>query len=254
MVPTEPDRRPASQVFRRRIALRLWLVFAVLVPAEHPRAQQVLDRVTMISAVEVPTADGQLYRVSYEYEFPQRRTVFIDGIGVVSARGQLTYLSSDPVIRFLDGFGGRVLHTARIEDPVRVMGGNSSDLPRESEFPEAYRQGRWLGHQPFADATISILDRYFPAGYRAYRRADRQQFLTMFSTLPPVSDRVTARVAVLVSSPADASAHDVVFTLQVSAWERRSHSEWRSELTAESEAAVQKFVTELLAAFQRGSK
>ena len=201
-----------------------------------------------------PRPNGLIYRVTYEYDFPARHRVFIDGVGAMPARGRLTYLSSGDTIRFLDTFGGQTLHTARIEDPVRFMGGNASDLPRESDFPEAYRQGRWVGKRSFAEAALSVLDRYFPSGYRAYRRADRQHFLTMFATLPPVSKRVTARVAVLLSSPADANPNDVAFTMQFSAQERRSHSEWRSDLADDTEAAVQKFVSEVLVTLQSALK
>ena len=63
-----------------------------------------------------------------------------------------------------------------------------------------------------------------------------------------------AVVALLVASPADANPNDLMFTMRFSARERRSHSEWRRELGADSRAAVQKFVQEVLGALQHGSK
>jgi hypothetical protein len=231
------------------------LVACVLAALPSPaRAQSSTARVKVSTLVEVPAPEGPLYRVTYQYEFPERDTVFIDGIGTMPAHGELTYLLSAKSVRFLDAFGGRLLHTEPLEDPVRLMGGDTADLPREADFPEAYRQGRWAGTRLFADVVISVLDQYFPRGYRAYRRSDRQNFLTMFATLPPVSDRVTAAVAVLVSAPADANPNDVVFTLQFQGRERRSHTEWRNELGGDTEAAVQKFIREVLAALQRGPK
>lgn len=221
------------------------------------RAQPAKERVTVSMLIEVPTPEGLLFRVTYQYDFPGRDTVFIDGVGTMPARGELTYLLSGQSVRFLDAFGGRVLHTAPLDDPIRLMGGGTgtgADLPRETDFPEAYRQGRWAGTRPFADVVITVLDKYFPRGYRAYRRADRQNFLTMFATLPPVSDRVSAAVAVLVSAPAEANPNDVVFTMQFYGRERRSRTDWREDLGADTEAVVQKFVGEVLAAIQSGSK
>lgn len=238
-----------------------WLVgglvmaaIACLEPGSLARAAETEGEVKMGTAVEVPSDVDVLYKVTYEYSFSGRESVFIDGVGTLPARGRLTYLNSGGSIRFLDKFNGQILRTVTIKDPVRFMGGNAADLPRESEFPEAYRQGRWTGKQPFAIVALAVLDRFFPNGYRAYRRGERQHFLTMFATLPPVSERIQAQVAVLVSSPVDADPHDLVFTVQFSARERRSRSEWRRELNDSTQTAVQVFVGEVLAALERGAQ
>lgn len=246
----EPVQTESQRLTRLVAGALVAAAVGILFAAAVARAEK--GEVTMGTAVEVPTDDGVLYRVSYEYDFPLRDSVYIDGVGTVSAQGQLNYLNSGESIRILDKFGGQTLHTVTIEDPIRLMGGDSADLPRESDFPEAYRQGRWSGTRPFADVTLAVLDRFFPNGYRAYRRTDRQHFLTMFATLPPVSERVRAQVAVLVSLPVDANPRDLAFTLQFSARERRSHSEWRRELADNTQGAVHAFVTQVLTALENG--
>ncbi|MCK4874186.1 MAG: hypothetical protein KAS72_15800 [Phycisphaerales bacterium] len=208
--------------------------------------------VKLSSAVEVLTDDGIVYRVVYGYSFPNRDTVYIDGVGTVPAQGRLAYLSSSDVIQFLDSFGGQTLRTVEIEEPIQFMGGDAADLPRESDFPEGYRQGRWSGDLPFAQVALTVLDRFFTNGYRAYRRAEQQHFLTMFATLPSVSERVRAKVAVLVSSPVDANPCNVTFTVQFSARERRSHSEWRNQLGDKTQATVQAFVGDVIKALESG--
>jgi hypothetical protein len=208
--------------------------------------------VKLNAAVEMPTDDGVVYRVTYEYSFPNRDEIYIDGVGTVSAKGRLAYLCSGDEIRFLDSFGGQTLRIVKIEDPIQFMGGDAPELPRESDFPEGYRQGRWAGDRPFALVALGVLDRFFPNGYRAYRRSEEQQFLTMFATLPEVSERVRAQVAVLVSSPADADPNNVTFTVRFSARERRSHSEWRGQLGDKTQAAVQSFVGDVIKALESG--
>jgi hypothetical protein len=207
----------------------------------------------MSPAVEFPTSQGTLlYRVKYEYAFDSYDNVFIDGIGELSADGELSYLTSGGPIRIYDTRGGKLLHSAAIIDPVRMMGGVDDDLPRESDFSEAYRQGNWSGVRPFADVALSILDHFFPNGYRANERENRQQFLTAFAKLPLSSERTTAQVAVLLSTPADADPHDLAFRLRFSARERRSHTGWRFELGLETEEALQAFVTRVIDSLEVG--
>jgi hypothetical protein len=210
--------------------------------------------VKLNAAVEVPTDDGIVYRITLEYNFPNRGTVYVDGVGTVSAQGRLTYLCSGDEIRFLDSFGGATLRIVKIEDPTQFMGGDAPDLPRESDFPEGYRQGRWAGDRPFVMVALAVLDRFFPSGYRAYRRAEEQHFLTMFATLPGMSERVRAQVAVLVSLPANADPTNAAFTVRFSARERRSHSDWRKQLDDKTQAAVQSFVSGIVKALESGGQ
>ncbi len=210
--------------------------------------------VKLNAAVEVPTDDGVVYRVTYEYSFPNRDTVYVNGVGTVSAQGKLAYLCSGDEIRFLDSFGGQTLRIIKIEDPIQLMGGDAPDLPKESDFPEAYRQGRWAGDRSFAMVALAVLDHFFPNGYRAYRRAEEQQFLTTFASLPELSKRIRTQVAVLVSSSAGADPKNVVFTVRFSARERRSHDEWRSQLSEKTQAAVQTFVGSIIKALERGEQ
>ena len=228
------------------------VAIAILVGVGSAAATE--GNVKLSSAVEVLTDDGVVYRVAYEYSFPNRDTVYIDGVGTVPAQGRLAYLSSGDVIQFFDSFGGQTLRTVEIEDPIQFMGGDAADLPRESDFPEGYRQGRWAGDMPFAMVVLKVLDRFFPNGYRAYRRAEQQHFLTMFATLPVVSKRVRAKVALLVSSPAVANPRNVTFTVQFSARERRSHSEWRNQLGDKTQAAVHAFVGNVIEALESGAQ
>lgn len=245
MSPTSARPRFAARRAGAWLVTAMGLLTAALVSAGEVR---------IITAAEVPAEDGVIYRVAYQYDFPERKTVYIDGVGTVPASGKLSYLTSGDAIQFRESFGGQTLRSVRIEDPVQLMGGETIDLPKESDFPEAYRQGHWAGERPFGAGAISVLDRFFPSGYRAYRRADRQEFLTMFATLPPVQGGVRAQVAVLVSSAANGDPHNLTFTVQYTARERRSHTEWRKELGDRTQLAVQAYVGEVLKALETGAK
>ncbi len=237
-----------------RLLLETLLVLFAAAAATNGQTVSGQNDAKLSSAVEVPTTDGTVYKVSFEYAFRDRNTVYIDGVGTVPAHGRLGYLTSGNSIRFLDSFGGKPLYIIPIVDPVQMMGSEATDLPKETAFPEGYRQGTWISEKPFAIAALEVLDRFFPNGYRAYKRAERQFFLTTFAMLPPLDDRLTAKVAVLVSSPADADPRNLRFTLQFVARERRSHTEWRENLGDKAQGAVQNYVSDILKGLQSSGK
>ena len=237
-----------------RLLLGTLIVLISATAATNAQTVSAQSDVKLGNAVEVPTTDGTLYKVAFEYAFRDRDTVYIDGVGTVPARGRLGYLTSGNSIRFLDSFGGKPLRVVPIVDPIQMMGSEATDLPKETAFPEGYRQGTWISDRPFAVAALEVLDRFFPNGYRAYRRAERQFFLTTFAALPPLDDRLTAQVAVLVSSPADADPRNVRFTMQFVARERRSHTEWRESLGEKTQSAVQNYVSDIFKGLQSSGK
>ncbi len=206
----------------------------------------------MDTTIAIPQRQGTLYRVNYQYSFPSRSTVFIDGIGTVLATGKLSYLTSSDSIQIRDQFEGQPLYGTVIKDFVRLMGSSDDDIPRESDFPESYRQGSWKGTMLFSNIVLLVLDHFFPSGYLAYQKQNRQQFLTAFSDLPNQTKRLRAQVAVLVTLPADAPPNNLAFKLQFKARERRSHSAWRSELEENSKSAVKIFITNVINALERG--
>jgi hypothetical protein len=239
--------RSANITFALRFLLPFfWLSYGTLVYAAGGEGD-----VTLFSAVEIPTTHGKYYCVAFDYSFPGRRSVYIENIGTVSPHGHLAYMMSSKTIRFFDRYKGKTIHRLRIKNPTRYR--SAFPIPQESDFPQVYRQGQWVGKKPFADVALSVLDDYFPNGYRAYNRTDRQHFLTMYSTIPPVSSRVKAQVAVLISSPVGADPYNLTFRLRFNAQERRSHSEWRDELSEDTQSKVQKFVDDIFTALQNDS-
>ena len=66
--------------------------------------------VSLKTVFRVATQPKPVYRVSYSYEFPSQRQIYIQGVGRMPAKGSLNYLSSDDEIKFFDEPGGKLLY------------------------------------------------------------------------------------------------------------------------------------------------
>ena len=73
-------------------------------------------QVSILSAQPRGTADGLIFDVHVSYAFAHRQTVWLQGIGLVSGSGEISYTLRNSRILFLDGKAGHELASI----PVRV--------------------------------------------------------------------------------------------------------------------------------------
>jgi hypothetical protein len=132
-----------------------------------------------------------------------------------------------------------------------MMGAGLPSIPDEADFPKESRHGRWRGQSNFAEETLTVLEKYFRSGYRAYEKDGALFYLTTFTECPETDDGIRTEVSALISHPSNAAAHDVSFTVAFVTRERRSHTEWRDTLSDSSRKNTETFVDELLTALQR---
>jgi hypothetical protein len=208
-------------------------------------------KVTLGPVFKVATEPVPLFRVSYSYEFPGRKHIYIRGVGMVDSKGSLSYLYSGNVVEFLDAPAGHILHTANLEHPVTLMGGRAPSIPDESQFPSESRHGQWPGPGPFAPKAFSVLERTFHSGYRVYEKEQAVVYLTTYTEVPTSDENLRTQVSVLISRSAKAESPDTPFTLAFKAQERRSHTDWRETLGDPSRKTVEAFVDRLLDSLQR---
>jgi hypothetical protein len=188
-------------------------------------------KVALGPVFKVATEPVPLFRVSYSYEFPGRKQIYIRGVGMVDSKGSMSYLYSENVLEFLDAPAGHILHTLNLDHPVTLMGGRSPSIPDESQFPLESRHGRWPGPGPFAPKALSVLDRSFQSGYRVYEKEQAVVYLTTYTEVPASDENLRTQVSVLISRSAKTESSDTPVTLAFKAQERRSHTDWRETLS-----------------------
>jgi len=207
--------------------------------------------VTLGPVLKLTVNSNPLYRVSYTYDFPGQKDIYIRGVGTVSPKGRLNYLHSGETIEFLDSPSGNSLYVAKLEHPTILMGGSAPALPDEIQFPRESRRGHWRGQGPFAEKAFSVLEQYFRSGYRSFEKDSSLFYLTTYTEAPEAADGTRTQVSVLISHPAKSNPQDVAFTVAFTARERRSHTGWRDAASDASRKSAETFVDGLLNALQR---
>jgi hypothetical protein len=224
--------------------------FPDLAGAQEQSSTPALATVNLRTAFKLATTPKPLYRVSYSYDFPGHRQVYIRGVGTVSSKGTLGYIHSGDTVEFFDGPDGNLLHVEKIEHAVTLMG-RPALVPDETQFPRESRRGRWRGQGPFAERAFSVLDQYFRSGYRTFQKENSLVYLTTYAELPEAADGSRTEVSVLISYPVRSDSRDLAFTVAFTAQERRSHTDWRDATTDSSRNSAESFVDGLLSALQR---
>lgn len=222
-------------------------IYAQSTARDRSASQQPVNLKTVF---RVATQPKPLYRVSYSYEFPSQRQIYIQGVGSVSAKGSLNYLCSDEDIKFFDEPGGKLLYVAKLEHPVTLMGASAPRIPDELQFPRESRRGSWSGPGLFSEKAFAVLDKYFRAGYRTYEKDNSVFYLSTYTEVPQSDESTYVEVSVLLSQPIKSGSQPLPFTVAFTARERRSHTDWRDVLSEPSRKDAETFVDQILNALQ----
>jgi hypothetical protein len=174
--------------------------------------------------LEINSSHGTFYRVTFDYDFSPRNSVEISGLGTVSAKGHLSYLTQEP-IEFRDS-DGSLLHKISINDPIRLMGSQRLQIPEIDEFPQVALFGRIQNLEKFRHRALAILMERFPLGIRPFQTKKTNHILTSYHEIGGAVDGLYTRVAILLSYPNSAEPASE-FELRMKISVRRSHSGWR---------------------------
>ena len=146
------------------LALLLMMVLPVCAGAQQSSVKVDANVLTFRA-----TNNELVYRISCSYAFVDRRTVFIDNLGLVPARGRLSYFSYDSNVVFRESRAERVLlAVSLLGRDVYTSVGLAPDFPDESGFPKSYRSAVWVFSSSFQIITNGVLNKAFPSGYKAY--------------------------------------------------------------------------------------
>jgi len=225
----------------------LLLVFAVATSAGEVKITKTVLR---------DSGDGIARQVTFSYAFPERQEIAITGIGTVRATGTVrNYVTTASLLEFRDVVTGELLARREIDDASVAMGGSESDLPKEKDFPEAYRSGLIPGGA-FASQVLDVIQRYFPAGFTATQSQNIHQYTSMYRSLQVANQQVKAEVAVLVAQPFQ-EGDRTRFRLRHIARDRpRLSRQWRygEDRAEETKKATDEFVNRLVSDLQRASR
>jgi hypothetical protein len=191
--------------------------------------------------------------ISYEYSFPGRSTIHIQGLGVVPATGSFSYITTEPQLVFEDAETHAEIANSPLRETVIAAAKPPLDqMPKEEEFSQSLREFAWTSKHSVLVQVTSVISRHF-----RYQSRESQGITYLRTTFAPVplpgtSEGVLCRVALLVTIPSG-GASAVRLDVHSMVQEGRSHSdEFRPATDPAMEAAANAYVDRLVAEIRTG--
>jgi hypothetical protein len=235
----------------------LILLFPLLLFVAHPSpAQEASGNVSVSVATFRSTNREVVYKIGYRYEFPGRESVFIENIGLVPAKGRLTYFSYDSNLIFRESSSGRILIMVSLLGPeVHTSVVSGPDFPDASEFSKSYRTGRWTSSTSFQSIANDLLNKTFLSGYRAYSANNVNYLQTTYTPLRDLPPNLLAQIAVLVSHPYNPGNKQFEYHVQFVVREKRIQSgSWRYEIGEDSRKSAEQFISQLISKLEESGR
>lgn len=185
-------------------------------------------KVDLTSVVKVLLAkDAPGFSIAYDYNFPQRSSVYLKGLGMVPASGSFRYLTTDTNVEFRDAPGGAILASVPLQETVVVASKPPLLLtPQNGEFPDSAQTFIWDSSNPLQERAEAVLNKYF----HYTPSTDCREMAYLRTTFTPldlkdVGPGVKAEVALLISYPCTPSGGKYPFQIKSLVMEGRSHSD-----------------------------
>jgi hypothetical protein len=196
---------------------------------------------------EVRTDAGSCLAVALDYTTPAKQDVLMTGLGLVPAKGRVSFLSCSDRLDLVAPSDGALIASLRFSNATQFMGDDLIPIPKPTEFGEGFQRGQWRrkGDATFATRAIDILQREFDLVYPVTQGTDSR----IVTAYKENNDERTSRAAVMVGY-ASAAADPVEFRVWVKAQERRARTDWRdptSEEAKKSALATMSRVRQLMA-------
>ena len=209
---------------------------------------------SITSMVKAKTADGQpIYKVSYKYDFGTAKPIYIKGIGNLSGKGQLAYLTYDPQIEFRESVSGPVLVVLKSHGTIGTLG-VTIDLPQPRDFPQPPlgREGRWGSKRPLQGMATETANKNKLHAY-AYEQDGLSYLTTSYTGLQGLPTNLIGQIALRISYPHRKGTDAGWYRVEYAARERRAKEDkWilparRQEILEACTQFVDQFINELQA-------
>jgi hypothetical protein len=146
------------------------------------------------------------YLVSYSYDFGPADGVYIEGVGVVPAKGTYHHLVPGQELTLWDADKRTILKRVALMETVTVAATPPlNEVPTNDNFPSSYRSFPWPASKSLQERANTVLGKYF--NYLP-RDDNRITYLSTTYTPLPLSSELTrrgvvAQVSLLLSFPHD---------------------------------------------------
>jgi hypothetical protein len=186
------------------LCLVLWsgLTVAATADSQTTRGQQAARATQSVEVTRfVPAiSEGQtrLFRLSFNYDFPERTRVVVVGFGEVPAKGSLSYLTPDRSLVFEDKRGA-ILKQVELKITGTPEGADSK-IPASGDFPpeiKSYTRVDILSRE-HCDA---VLNEFFDSGYLPDVGQNVSVYTTTYQNIPNPPQGKVARYALRITSP-----------------------------------------------------
>jgi hypothetical protein len=214
------------------------------------------EGVTLQSVEKVYVSrDVSAYLVSYSYDFGRMDRIYIEGLGVVPAKGSYHHLVPGSELAFWDADKRTILKRAALVETVSVAARPPLNVvPTNDEFPPSYRSFPWQSSKSLQERANTVLGKYFN-----YLPRDDNQITYLSTTYAPLQlasemtrSGVVAHVSLLLSFPHDVVGDKYIFRVHVLTKEGRTLSdEMRATTNEKLISAANKFVDDLVVELSR---
>jgi hypothetical protein len=212
-------------------------------------AESVNYRVKVDIVQPFRTSGGHLlFRLSYDYEFKDRETVKIKGVGLVPASGKQKHLFDGEYLEFEDESGSLLVRIKLKPNKMSPEAG-ALDLPEESQFVNFLSD---TAQDPiaFLPKTFQKLNNWFPSGYIVRQEGQVTSFVTVYRDVEGLPSNLRGQVAIRISYPYDSTNNQFFFRIYAITRQRpKKSADWLSP-TPETQKVFDEFAKRLLKEFK----
>jgi hypothetical protein len=195
-----------------------------------------------------PTGVVTQYQITYKYEFKERSSVYIKGLGQAAPKGDFKYVFSKLELEFRSSSGGELLALVPLKVTV-VAAAPPVEVPQESDFSQDFFSGIWASHKTFPEQVTQVLQSH--SSIRVFAVDNVSEYITRYMPLTGLTSGTFAEVAVLVSHPFDQAGGRFSYRVRYLGREKRTLTPWRElspALRQQAEDFVRRLISEINAA------
>lgn len=190
------------------------------------------------------------FEITYDYDFHNRDSVYVPGLGDAPAKGSFSYITRATHLQFLDSAKGHAIATVVLKPTAYAMGSDSVEIPQIGDFPSLQRTGFWVPSITFPVAAQAVIQKYFPSGYQVQEIGTTNYYITGYRDLDQSDPQLISQVALMISAGSPLKGEQLEYAIQFIARDKprlssiMRYGDDRSELTVK---AASQFISQFLA-------
>jgi hypothetical protein len=188
--------------------------------ASIPQGDDIVLKMGQVTSVQMPSGET-LYSIEYDYDVPGRLTVYIDGLGILPAKGHAAYFTPSNTISIKGSFKGPILKSHTFDVNKIAKGSTGVEFPSFEDFKGVSVTGQLPPNQSFYSPVQTLLQKYFISGHRPGSQPGGINYVvTSYSEWPAKERSRFLEGALLISFPHGDPDGQVRYHLSVLAREK----------------------------------